>query len=70
MNNDLDPDETTELLVTLSFPVPVTRVDGGARELATQLRERWLEEPEQLSAVLDVALGDEYDLQVQPFDEP
>jgi hypothetical protein len=69
----MDDDDVTEMRVTVTFPVTVnTSDDVGPRELATQLRDRWVDEPETLRPIIDQALVDEYDftVMVQPFDEP
>ncbi len=67
----IDEDDVTEVMVTVSFPLAVTRDDAaGVRELATQLRDRLFEDPEVLRSVVADALHDDYDVTVKPFDEP
>ncbi len=66
-----DDENTTEVMVTVSFPLAINIPDDlGRRELATALRERWIDEPETLHTVVEDALHDDYDVSVRLFDEP
>ncbi len=66
-----DADEDLELEVTLTFPVPINSTLGyEPREMATHMRDRWVEDPEELLEVVANGISDEYLLQVKPFSEP
>lgn len=68
--NSMNPygDDGDELLVTVSFAVPVSGEDREyMRDHATRFRDELTDDPQQL---LDLIRGlDDYDLQVKPFSE-
>lgn len=60
-------DDNFEMEVTLRFAVPVayTAADDPHRQ-AQVMRERWVEEPDQLVKFIGEALADDFDLTVVP----
>ena len=56
-----------ELEVTLRFAVPVTSTSlADPHEMATHMRETWINEESQLQDVLTESVFGDYDLQVRP----
>lgn len=56
-----------ELEVTLTFAVPVSSsVLADPHEMATHMRETWMNEESQLQDVLMESVFGDYDLQVRP----
>lgn len=60
--------DSYELEVTLTFPVPVTStLPLDPHEMATHVRERWINEDLELAQVVARAIDEEsFDLQVRP----
>lgn len=63
-----DYDEgVVEMEVTVSFMAPVTSsLDRDPSQMATYMRETWIEEPGALGKVITDALDDDYDVSVKP----
>lgn len=60
-------DEEYELEVTMRFAVPVTSsLDLDPVEMATRMREKWINDEGLLKDVLDDAVDEDYDLTVRP----
>lgn len=58
---------TVELEVTFSFLAPITSsLDLDPVQMATHMREHWIEEPGRLERVLQDALTEDFDLAVRP----
>lgn len=67
MNSEYD-DGTVEMEVTLSFLAPVTSsLDLDPAQMATHMREQWIEEPTKFERILQEALNEDYDLSVRPI---
>lgn len=63
-------DDEPELIVTLTFAVPGHGDDEELlREKATRLHDEWLNDPEDLIEAFRI-VGDDFDLQVKPLNEP
>lgn len=63
----MNEDETFELEVTLTFAVPVTSsLPLGPHEMATHMRETWINEETVLQDVLLECVNQDFDLQVRP----
>lgn len=61
------PEDDYDMEVTVRFAVPVTsRLDLDPHQMATHMRERWIEEPSTFVDVIADALSDDFDLQVRP----
>lgn len=65
MNDDND---YSELQVTLSFTYPVKVEEGGLRDQALALRDKWIEEPRLMVSYLG-DVDDDFDLQVKTLSE-
>ncbi len=64
--NEYD-DDVVELEVTVSFMAPITSsLDLDPVQMATHMREVWIEEPIKLEKVIQDALTEDYDLAVKP----
>lgn len=63
----MDERDEYELEVTMRFNVPVTSSQPlDPIEMATHMRERWINNDEELVAALDEAASGEFDLEVKP----
>ncbi len=63
----VNDDDSYELEVTLTFAVPVTStLVLDPHQMATHMRETWINEESQLQEVLAESVFGDYDLQVKP----
>jgi hypothetical protein len=63
----LGENDDYELEVTLTFAVPVTSsLTADPHQMATHMRETWINEETQLQDVLAECVFGDYDLQVRP----
>ena len=65
--NDPYDDTTLEMEVTVSFMAPITSsLDLDPVQMATHMREMWIDEPTKLEKVVQEALNEDFDLSVRP----
>lgn len=67
MSGDPYDDGSLELEVTVSFMAPITSsLELDPVQMATHMRELWIDEPTKLEKVVQEALNDDFDLNVRP----
>jgi hypothetical protein len=63
----VNDDDTYELEVTVTFAVPVpSSLPLDPHQMATHMRETWINEEKELLVVLTEGVFGDYDLQVRP----